>query len=254
MGVKSREDELDYAIENNIPVSITRESPYSIDENLWGVAVECGVLEDTTASPPKDAYQITKALVDAPDKCETVKIEFAKGIPTKVNDLNLESFEIVDLLNKKGGKHGIGRLDLIENRVVGIKSREIYEAPGAMILLAAHQHLEKLVLNKDTFRYKQGVSDQIANMIYDGLWFTPLFKALNAFVDVTQETVTGEVILELYKGNITVKSRKSPYSLYQKELATYTNEDQFDHSAAEGFIKLYGLSYVTQTKLAKEIS
>lgn len=251
---KSREEELDYAIENKIPVSITRESPYSIDENLWGIAVECGALEDTTVSPPIDAYQITSSPNEAPDKPEIVKLTFEKGIPIKLNDLQYESYEIVSILNKKGGKNGIGRLDIIENRVVGIKSREIYEAPGAIILLTAHNQLEKLVLNKDTYRYKQGISNQIANMIYDGLWFTPLFKALNAFVEVTQETVSGEVILELYKGNISVKSRTSPFSLYQKELATYSTDDKFDHSAAEGFIKLYGLSYVTQSKLTKGIT
>jgi argininosuccinate synthase len=250
---KTREEELDYAIENKIPISITKESPFSIDENLWGIAVECGALEDTSASPPADAYQITNSPQEAPDKPEIIKLTFENGIPIKLNDLSYDSFEIVDLLNKKGGKHGIGRLDLIENRVVGIKSREIYEAPGALLLLTAHNHLEKLILNKDTFRYKQNISNQIANMIYDGLWYTPLFKALNAFVDVTQENVTGEVVLQLYKGTITVKSRTSPFSLYQKELATYSSGDQFDHSAAEGFIKLYGLSHVTQSKLQKGI-
>lgn len=248
---KSREEEIDYAIENNIPLKITRESPYSIDENLWGIAIECGVLEDPSVAPPEDAFQITKSQFDAPDKPENVSITFDKGIPVLVNGEELSPVAILEYLNQIGGKNGIGRLDLIENRVVGIKSREIYEAPAAIILHNAHHELEKMVLDKDTFRFKQDISNKIANMIYDGLWFSPLFSSLMAFVDSTQEFVTGEIVLELYKGNIRVLSRSSDFSLYSIKLATYTFDDIFDHKASEGFLKIYGLPYKTISQLRK---
>jgi argininosuccinate synthase len=246
---KSREEEIDYAISNNIPIKITKNSPYSIDENLWGIAIECGVLEDPTMAPPEEAYQITKNPLMAPEKPEAVSITFEEGIPTLINGNAFTPVEIVEYLNQAGGNNGIGRLDMIENRVVGIKSREIYETPAATILHAAHHELEKLVIDKDTFRYKQDVSNKIANMIYDGLWFSPLFTSLMAFVDSTQEYVTGEIVLELYKGNIKVLSRNSKYSLYNIKLATYTSDDIFDHKASEGFLKIYGLPYKTMSQL-----
>ncbi|MDP3148418.1 MAG: argininosuccinate synthase [Ignavibacteria bacterium] len=242
---KSREEEIDYALEHKIPIKIKKDSPYSIDENLWGIAIECGVLEDPTVQPPADAYQITTSPKDAPDKAESVSIEFEKGVPVSLNGKKLSAVDLVKELNVIGGKHGIGRMDLIENRVVGIKSREVYEAPAAVILHTAHKELEKLILDKETFRFKQGVSDKVANLIYDGLWFSPLFDALMAFVDLTQENITGTVTVEFYKGTITVLSRSSKYSLYNKDLATYTIEDKFDHKAAEGFLALYGLPYKT---------
>ena len=242
---KSRDDEIDYAVKNNIPIKVTKSSPYSIDENLWGIAVECGVLEDPTATPPDDAYQITVDPKLAKDKLESVSIEFEQGIPTKLNGQTYSSADLVSALNYAGGSHGIGRIDLIENRVVGIKSREIYEAPAAVILHKAHQELERLVLDRETFRFKQLISDKVANLIYDGLWFTPLFDGLMAFVDSIQNNVTGEIVLEFYKGNINVISRTSHFSLYDKELATYSLQDTFDHHAAEGFLKLYGLPYKT---------
>lgn len=250
---KSREEEIDYAIENKIPVKITKAKPYSIDENLWGIAVECGVLEDPTVAPPEDAYQITTNPKDAPGKSESVVITFEKGIPVCLNNSITDPVLILEKLNEIGGKHGIGRLDMIENRVVGIKSREVYEAPGAIILHKAHAELEKLVMDKDTFRFKQDVSNKVANLIYDGLWFTPLFNALKAFVDSTQEKVTGEIVLELYKGNTTILSRSSQYSLYSKELATYTDEDKFNHKASEGFMTIYGLPYKTMTQIYSAI-
>lgn len=246
---KSREDEIDYAIKNNIPIKINKKNPYSIDENLWGIAIECGVLEDPTEAPPADAYQITTDPKYAPEQSELVTITFEAGIPVSLNNTITDPVQIIEELNKIGGKHGIGRLDLIENRVVGIKSREVYEAPGAVILHKAHHEIEKLVMDKETFRFKQGVSDKVANLIYDGLWFTPLFNALMAFVDSTQQNVTGEVVIELYKGNLSVVSRNSIYSLYSKELATYTDEDKFDHKASEGFMKIYGLPYKTMTQI-----
>jgi len=249
---KSREEEMEYAIKHNIPVKATKSSPYSIDENLWGISVECGVLEDPTVSPPEDAYQATTNPKFAPDESEIISIWFESGIPVAINNEMLSPVELVTKLREIGAKHGIGRLDLIENRVVGIKSREIYEAPAAVILHNAHHELEKLVLDKDTFRFKQDVSNKMANMIYDGLWYSPLFNSLNAFVDETQKNVTGEIKLELYKGNIKALSRSSKFSLYNKELATYTNEDTFDHKASEGFIKIYGLPYKTISQLTKK--
>jgi argininosuccinate synthase len=249
---KSREEEIDYAIANNIPLKITKESPYSIDENIYGIAIECGILEDATMAPPEDAYQITKNPFDCPDKSEVVSITFEKGIPTLLNGNAFTPVELVEYLNQAGGRNGIGRLDMIENRVVGIKSREIYEAPAATILHTAHFELEKMVIDKETFRYKQDVSNKIANMIYDGLWFSPLFTSLMAFVDSTQEFVNGEIVLELYKGNIKVLSRNSKYSLYNVNLATYTSDDTFDHKASDGFLKIYGLPYKTMAQLRTE--
>ncbi len=246
---KSREEEIDYAIENKIPIKITKAKPYSIDENLWGIACECGVLEDPTNEPPEDAYQITTNPKNAPNKPETITISFEKGIPVCLNNSITDPVEILEKLNEIGGKHGIGRIDLIENRVVGIKSREVYEAPAAVILHKAHNELEKLILDKETFRFKQTVSDKVANLIYDGMWFTPLFNSLMAFVDASQQNLTGDVTIELFKGNLTTLSRSSVYSLYSKELATYTEEDTFDHKASEGFMKIYGLPYKTMTQL-----
>ncbi len=250
---KSREEEIDYAIEHNIPVKVKKDSPYSIDENLWGIAIECGVLEDPTQAPPEDAYQLTINPKDAPETAETVTILFEKGVPVLLNNSVSDPVQIVSTLNKIAGKHGVGRLDNIENRVVGIKSREIYEAPGATVLHKAHLELEKLILDKDSFRYKQQVSNTVANLIYDGLWFSPLFKALMAFVDSTQENISGEVVLSLYKGNVTVLSRDSKFSLYRKDLATYTEDDTFDHKAAEGFLKIYGLPFKTQSQIFAKI-
>ena len=242
---RSREEEMEYAIANGIPIKATKDSPYSIDENLWGIAIECGVLEDPTIAPPEDAYQITVNPKYAPDKSEEITIGFEKGVPVSLNGVELNAVELVSQLRDLGASYGIGRLDIIENRVVGIKSREIYEAPAAIILHYAHSELERLILDKETFRYKQEVSDKVANLIYDGLWYSPLFDSLMAFIDSTQENITGEVKIELFKGNIRTLSRNSAYSLYNKNLATYTIEDTFDHKASEGFIKVYGLPYKT---------
>jgi len=246
---KSREEEMNYANLHKIPVKATKDSPYSIDENLWGIAIECGVLEDPTVAPPEDAYQITTNPKFALDNSEEIKLTFEKGIPVGLNGQTYDPVELLELLNEIGGKHGIGRIDMIENRVVGIKSREIYEAPAAVILHYAHNELEKLILDRETFRFKQVISDKVANMIYDGLWFTPLFKSLMVFVDATQENLSGDVTLELYKGNLKVLSRTSPYSLYNMKLATYTNEDTFDHRSSEGFLKIYGLPYKTMSEI-----
>ncbi len=242
---KSREEEIEYAIKHGIPVQATKDNPYSIDENLFGISVECGILEDPTASPPDDVWQITTSPKDAPDQSETITLTFEKGVPVALNGEEMSAVDLVVNLNELGSKHGIGRLDIIENRVVGIKSREVYEAPAAVILHKAHNEMEKLVMDKETFRFKQDVSNKIANLIYDGLWFTPLFNSLMAFVDSSQEFISGNVTIELYKGNMTVLSRDSKYSLYNEELATYKEGDKFDHVASIGFIHLYGLPFKT---------
>jgi argininosuccinate synthase len=250
---KSREEEMDYAEKHNIPVNATKTSPYSNDENLWGISAECGILEDPQEAPPEDAYQVTVNPKDAPEKGEVIAIGFEKGVPVSLNGIKTDSVELVSQLREIGGKHGVGRLDLIENRVVGIKSREIYEAPSAVILHWAHSELERMILDKETFRFKQEVAIKYANLIYDGLWFTPLFSSLTAFVDATQVNITGEVTVELYKGSIRTLARKSDFSLYRKDLATYTTEDTFDHQASVGFIKLYGLPYKTITQVYKSL-
>jgi len=251
---KSREEEMDYAMQHKIPIKATKDNPYSIDENLWGIAIECGVLEDPEAAPPEDAYQITTSPKNAPNTPEEITVGFEKGIPVSLNGITMNAVDLVTRLKEIGAANGIGRLDLIENRVVGIKSREVYEAPAAVILHHAHFELEKLILDKETFRYKQNVSNKIANLIYDGLWYSPLFKSLMAFVDSTQENITGEIKLELYKGTIKTLSRSSVYSLYSKNLATYTSEDTFDHKASDGFIKIYGLPYKTITQVQSSVN
>lgn len=245
---KNREEEIDYAIANNIPISITKEKPYSIDANLWGIAVECGELEDPENAPPEDAYQITVSPKKAPDEEIFVRIEFEKGIPIALDGEKMSGEILVERLNAIGAAYGVGRLDIIENRVVGIKSREIYEAPAAVILHKARFELEKLVLDKETFRFKTFVGEKIANMIYEGMWFTPLFNSLMAFVDKACEPLTGEIKVKLYKGNCEVVSRKSVFSLYNPKLATYGKEDEFDHKSADGFLSIYCLPYKTIAK------
>jgi argininosuccinate synthase len=242
---RSREEEIAYCELHGIPVNATRENPYSIDENLWGTSIECGVLEDPTVEPPLDAYQRTVSPFDAPDEATSVTIGFVNGTPTSLDGVELGGIELIDRLNEIGGANAIGRIDLVENRLVGIKSREIYEAPAAAILHRAHSELERLVLDKDTMHYKAKVAADYADLIYNGLWFSPLRTALDGFVDATQSVVNGSVTLKLYKGNITVAARTSPNSLYDTGLATYTTEDVFDHRASEGFIKIFSLPLKT---------
>ncbi|WP_318508021.1 argininosuccinate synthase [Bacillus sp. T3] len=237
----SREEEIEYAKEHNISVPINLDSPYSIDQNLWGRANECGILENPWVAPPEDAYELTVSLEDAPDTPDVVEIGFEKGVPVTLNGESLLLSEIILKLNELAGKHGIGRLDHVENRLVGIKSREVYEIPGALTLLKAHKELEDLTLVKEVAHFKPIISQKIAEVIYNGLWFSPLTDALKAFLTETQKYVTGTVRVKLFKGHAIVEGRKSPYSLYDEALATYTSEDQFDHDAAVGFIKLFGL-------------
>ena len=242
---KSREDEIAYCEKHGIPVSATKKNPYSIDENIWGTAIECGILEDPMVEPPQDAYQRTVSPEDAPDKATYVTIEFKEGVPVGLNGKKMDGVSIIEKLNEIAGANGVGRMDLVENRLVGIKSREVYEAPAAVTLHFAHRELERLTLDKEVFHYKVKLADDYATIIYNGLWFSPLKQALDGFINVTQKNVTGLVKVRMYKGNLAVGGRTSPYSLYDTKLATYTVEDTFDHSASEGFIKIYGLGLKT---------
>jgi len=247
----SREEQVDYALKHKIPVDITKKSPYSIDENIWGVSIECGVLEDPTKVLPEDAYLITQSLKNAPTEEAAIKISFKEGVPVALNGKKMSVYKIIEKLNALGGKHGIGRSDMIENRSVGIKSREVYEAPAAAILVAAHKELEAMTLDKATMHYKAILEKQYTDLIYHGCWFTPLKEAIDAFIQKTQSVVSGEISLKLYKGNITVAGRKSDYSLYSKELATYSEDDAFDRTAASGFIKIISLPYKITGKRKK---
>jgi len=241
----SREEEIEYAKKHNIPIAATVSSPYSIDENIWGTSIECGVLEDPMVEPPADSYQRTVAPEDAPDTPEYVSIEFEKGIPVRLGGKQMESVELIHRLNEIGGAHGVGRINLVENRLVGIKSREIYEAPAATILHFAHTELERLTLDKAVFHLKSQLAQEYANLIYNGLWFSPLRSALDGFVNETQKTVTGTVKVKLFKGSVIIAGRTSKYSLYSPTLATYTKDDTFDHTASAGFIKIFGLPLKT---------
>lgn len=237
----TRDEEIKYAEKHGIPIPIDLDSPYSVDQNLWGRANECGILEDPWAEAPKDAFELTADPVDAPDTPEVVEITFEQGKPVAINGIPYKLDDLILTLNDMAGKHGVGRIDHVENRLVGIKSREIYEAPAAMTLIAAHQELEALTLPREVMKFKPVVEQQLEQAIYDGLWFTQLTDALRAFITETQKYVSGVVKVKLYKGQAFVIGRKSENSLYDIKLATYSEGDQFDHEAAIGFIKLWGL-------------
>ncbi len=241
----SREEEIVYAKERGIPVPVTKKNPYSLDENLWGVSIECGALEDPWNAPPEDAYQWTTSPLKAPRKPTVVTIDFVKGVPVKLNGRKMPLVQLIARLNALGSKYGIGRADLLEDRLVGLKSREIYEAPGATILHAAHQDLEALNLHREVLDFKELVARQYARLVYDGLWYSPLRSALDGFVKETQAIITGSVKIRLTPGQAVAVSRKSPKSLYQKKLATYSDQDEFDQSASKGFIQIWGLPYRT---------
>lgn len=249
---RSREQEIAYCHERGIPVAATKASPYSIDENIWGTSIECGVLEDPTVPPPEDAFQRTLSPEDAPKTPATVTITFEMGVPVALNNERVSPFELVKKANHLAGTNGIGRIDLVENRLVGIKSREIYEAPGATMLHFAHHELERLTLDKLSMRFNEHVAVEYADLIYNGLWYSPLRSALDAFLDETQKNVTGDITLQLYKGNVKVLSRSSMYSLYDKALASYTEEDSFDHLAGEGFSKIFSLPLRTIARSKQE--
>ncbi len=245
----TREEAIEYAKENDIPLPISKASPYSIDENLWGRSIECGVLEDPWLEPPEDVFAWTKPPQDTPDEAGYVTIGFEQGIPTTVNDQKMDGPGLIQRLNKLAGGYGIGRIDHVEDRLVGIKSREIYEAPAAVVLLSAHQALEALTLSRQQLCFKQKVAAEYADLTYNGLWFSALRQDLAAYVKSSQRFVSGSVRLKLFKGSCRVVGRKSPASLYNYGLATYDKGDQFDQSAAAGFIKLWGLSVKTQAKI-----
>ena len=245
----SREETIDYAQRYSIPVPITSASPYSIDENLWGRSIECGVLEDPWAEPPEEVFAWTKSPDDAPNKPAYVEIGFEKGIPVAIDGKETDGVNLIRQLNELAGEHGVGRIDHLENRLVGIKSREIYEAPAAVALLQAHQALQAMTLSKDQLRFKQMVAQEYADLIYNGLWFTSLHQDLAAYVQSSQRFVTGSVRLKLFKGSCRVVGRKSPKSLYSYGLATYDKGDEFDQSASPGFIHIWGLPVRTQAQV-----
>ncbi|WP_042221208.1 argininosuccinate synthase [Oceanobacillus manasiensis] len=237
----SREEEMKYAKENGIPVPVDVDNPFSIDQNLWGRSNECGVLEDPWAEAPEEAYDLTVNPVNAPNDPETIQITFKEGTPVSLDGEALSLDKLILKLNEIAGKHGVGRIDHVENRLVGIKSREIYEAPAALTLIAAHQELEALTLPREVAQFKPIIEQKLAQTVYDGLWYSPLTNALTAFIEETQAHVSGTVKVKLYKGHAQVVGRESAQSLYDLDLATYNADDAFDHDAALGFIKLWGL-------------
>ena len=245
----TREETIKYAKRYGIPVPVTVASPYSLDENLWGKSIECGVLEDPWTEPPEEIYTWTKSPNDSPNKPRYVEIGFQRGVPTSLDGEKLSPVELVEELNSLAGEHGVGRTDHVENRLVGIKSREVYEAPAATVLLTAHLALEQMTLSKDQLRFKAKVAQEYADIIYNGLWFSALHQDLAAYVKSTQKYVSGTVRVKLFKGKATVVGRKSPRSLYSYKLATYDEADQFDQSASVGFIQIFGLPVKTQAQV-----
>ncbi len=245
----TREQTIDYAQRYAIPVPATISSPYSIDENLWGRSIECGVLEDPWVEPPEEVFTWTRSPGLAPDVPDYVEIGFDKGISVTIDGQQLDGVSLIQQLNELAGRHGVGRIDHLENRLVGIKSREIYEAPAAVVLLQAHQALEAMTLSKAQTRFKQKVAQEYADLIYNGLWFTSLHQDFAAYVKSSQRFVTGTVRLKLFKGISSVVGRKSPKSLYSYGLATYDKGDEFDQSASPGFIHIWGLPVRTQAQV-----
>lgn len=237
----SREEEITYAKENGVPIPADLDSPYSVDQNLWGRANECGVLENPWNIAPEDAYDLTVAPEDAPDSPEFVEIDFKAGVPVALNGQPFKLADLILELNDLAGKHGVGRIDHVENRLVGIKSREVYECPGAVTLLAAHKEIEDLTMVRELAHFKPLIEQELSQFIYNGLWFNPATEALIAYLKSTQQLVNGTAKVKLYKGSATVVARKSDNSLYDESLATYTSADTFDQDAAIGFIKLWGL-------------
>jgi len=240
----SRESEIDYAKQRKLPIKLTKEKIYSIDLNIWGVAIECGVLENLENEPPEDAYMLSRAIDKTPDRPEYVSIDFVKGVPVALNGKKMDFVTMLESLNAIAGKHGVGRTDMIEDRVVGIKSREVYEAPAGWCLVTAHRELEAVVLDRDTLAFKDMVAQKYAALVYQGLWYSRLRESLDAFVEKTQERVTGRITLKLFKGNIMIAKRQTKYSLYKESLATYGDEDTYDRKNAEAFINLFAQPFI----------
>src|SRR6266481_5963402 len=252
--LKSREDCLDYAEKHGVQVAASREKIHSRDRNLWHISHEGGELEDPANAPLPSTWQLTRSPQESPDRDEQVTLGFEKGIPVSVNRMKLDPVSLVELLNEIGGRNAIGRVDLVENRFVGIKSRGCYETPGGTLLLTAHRELEALCLDRDLMHYKQHVGLKYAELVYFGLWFTPLREALDAFVESTQKNVTGTVALALYTGNVSVVSRQSEYSLYRTDLSSFTMGDSYDQKDAEGFIRILGLPSRSRAQLHQEVT
>ncbi len=240
---KSREEEIEYAHMYNIPIDVSKKKPYSIDRNIWGISIEAGVLENLEQEPPEDAYLITKSPTRDTTYPKYIEIYFEKGVPKKIDGKTYKLKTLINQLNEIGGLYGVGRTDLVENRLVGIKSREVYEAPAATILYIVHKELESLVLDRELAHFKEIVSLKYSELVYYGLWYSPLKEALDSFVNSTQKHVTGSIKLKLFKGSCIPVGRKSPNSLYKKGLSTYGKEDKFDQRLAEGFIKIWGMPY-----------
>jgi len=244
--ITSREGALAYAAAHHVPVSSTLKSIYSRDRNLWHLSHEGGLLEDPWNSPEESMYQMSVSPESAPDQPEIVELEFAQGNPVKLNGVQMSPANLIRQLNRIGGRHGVGRIDLVENRLVGMKSRGVYETPGGTILVVAHHELESITLDRETLHYKETVALRYAELIYYGQWFTPLRQALDAFFEKTQEHITGTVRLKLYKGNVISAGRRSPYSLYREDFATFGKDSVYDQSDAAGFITLFGLPLKVQ--------
>ena len=251
--IRSREDAIDYAKQYSIPVPVTKSKPYSSDANMWHISYEGGILEDLVNPYPEDMFQITVSPQDAPNKPQKIEIGFEKGEPASLNGRKLSPVKLIAELNAIGGKNGVGRIDIVENRLVGMKSRGVYECPAAVILYAAHKELESLTLDRETYHFKETLVPLMGKLIYNGLWFSTLRQSLSVFIDETQKYVTGSIALELYKGNIRVISRKTPNSLYWEKLSTfgYSGEQVYDHKDSEGFIKLFGLPHTVESYLRK---
>jgi argininosuccinate synthase len=250
--IRSREDALAYAVEHNVPVAVTAKSIYSRDRNIWHLSHEGGILEDPWLEPERAMFQITVDPEAAPDQPEYVEVEFQEGLPKKINGVAHGPISLVETLNRLGSKHGVGRVDLVENRLVGMKSHGVYETPGGTLLVEAHQALEQLCLDKESLHYKQMIALKYADLVYNGQWFTPLRQAFDAFVDVTEQRITGVVRLKLYKGNVSVVGRKSPHSLYREDYVTFGEDDVYNQHDAAGFIKLFGLPLKVEAMLELE--
>lgn len=248
----TRQEEMDWAEAHGVPVPTTKSKPYSIDDNLWGRAIECGVLEDPMNRPPLDIYTMTTDPEKAPDEATEITIEFKAGLPVAIDGEQMSYLDIIAKMNEIAGANGFGRIDMIENRMIGVKSRECYEAPGALALIEAHRGLEDMCLEREVLRYKLHIEHDWATLVYNGQWFSPLKHAMDAFLTTTQQCVTGLVRLKFYKGTCTVTGRKSDFSLYDYGLATYDAADTFNHQSAKGFIDLYGLSTRVWAKNRRE--
>jgi len=250
--IRGRQDALDYALEHNVPVKTTVDRIYSQDANLWHLSNEGGILEDPWQEPPQDMFEWTADPADAPAEPEYLELTYTQGVPTHLDGKACSPVDLLQILNATGSKHGVGRVDLVENRLVGMKSRGVYETPGGTILYKGHAALEQLCLDRETLHYKQQVSLKYADLVYNGQWFTPLRQALAAFVEATQQKVSGTVRLKLYKGNVVLAGRRSPYSLYRTDYVTFEEDDVYDQHDAEGFIRLFGLPLKVQALLSRE--